>query len=171
MPNRIKEFMERDGLQPKDIQLYCHVSQATVSRWITNMSDPKKENLKAVTELFKVAPSELIYYAPPADLEPAQDWNPQYPDGVALRRDMSGFKSESRPAPQGLTMDDIAKIAEYVTNAKDTAAPKTPEARIVSFGMDNLPKETREMILGMVRGMFTNKPEARYFEDKKGDKE
>ena len=34
--------------------------------------------------------------------------------------------------------------------------PSTSEARIVSFGMDKLPKEQREMILNMVCAMFPN---------------
>lgn len=35
-------------------------------------------------------------------------------------------------------------------------APQTPEARAVSFGMDQLSQEQREMILNMVRAMFPN---------------
>lgn len=38
-----------------------------------------------------------------------------------------------------------------------TDAPKTPEAQIVSAGMDKLPKEQREMILNMVCAMFPTK--------------
>lgn len=38
-------------------------------------------------------------------------------------------------------------------------APRTIEARIVSGGMDRLPKENREQILGVVRAMFSNHPE------------
>ena len=34
--------------------------------------------------------------------------------------------------------------------------PSTYEARAVSFGMDKLPKEQREMILNMVCAMFPN---------------
>ena len=35
----------------------------------------------------------------------------------------------------------------------------TPEARIVSGGMDRLPKEQREQILAVVRAMFANNPD------------
>ena len=34
------------------------------------------------------------------------------------------------------------------------AAPATPEARAVSYGMDSLPQEQRELILKMVKAMF-----------------
>ena len=37
--------------------------------------------------------------------------------------------------------------------------PKTPEARIVSGGMDKLPKEQREQILNVVRAMYAKNPE------------
>ena len=64
------------------------------------------------------------------------------------------------------------KVAEKLNeiNSQNTneKAPRTTEARIVSFGMDNLPKENRELILGMIRGMFAGKPEAKLFEDKEG---
>ena len=37
--------------------------------------------------------------------------------------------------------------------------PKTAEARIVSFGMDQLPKEDREQILSVVRAVCVKHPE------------
>ena len=37
--------------------------------------------------------------------------------------------------------------------------PQTKEARIVSGGMDKLPKDQREQILNVVRAMFSNHPE------------
>ena len=45
--------------------------------------------------------------------------------------------------------------------------PKTIEAQTVSFAMDSLPKEQREMILNIVKAMFPNKPEL--FEQKGED--
>ena len=37
--------------------------------------------------------------------------------------------------------------------------PKTREARIVSAGMDSLPKEQREKILAMLRAMYSDNPD------------
>ena len=37
--------------------------------------------------------------------------------------------------------------------------PKTPEARIVSGGMDKLPKENREQLLNVFRAMYAQHPE------------
>ena len=39
------------------------------------------------------------------------------------------------------------------------AQPKTREARIVSAGMDSLPKEQREKILSMLRVMYSDNPD------------
>lgn len=43
--------------------------------------------------------------------------------------------------------------------AAEPDAPHTLEARIVSGGMDKLPKEQREQILNVVRAMFAQHPE------------
>lgn len=41
----------------------------------------------------------------------------------------------------------------------DNGGPKTFEARIVSGGMDKLPKAQREQILAVLRAMFINNPD------------
>lgn len=41
----------------------------------------------------------------------------------------------------------------------DSSAPQTMEARIVSFGMDQLPQEERERILSILRIMYMNNPD------------
>ena len=46
--------------------------------------------------------------------------------------------------------------------------PKTLEARIVSFGMDNLPKEEREKILSIPQTMYRNNPDL-FKEDRSHD--
>ena len=38
-------------------------------------------------------------------------------------------------------------------------APKTLEARIVSFGMDQLPEEERQKILNVLQAMYNNNPD------------
>lgn len=47
----------------------------------------------------------------------------------------------------------------YEDEEEPSGSPQTLEARIVSGGMDKLPKEQREQILGVVRAMFANHPE------------
>ena len=66
----------------------------------------------------------------------------------------------------------LKKLAEYfdvdeliilgkgiVDLSKQNDAPKTREARIVSAGMDSLPKEQREKILAMLRAMYSDNPD------------
>ena len=42
--------------------------------------------------------------------------------------------------------------------SENFGAPRTLEARIVSFGMDSLPKEEREKILSILQTMYNNNP-------------
>ena len=50
----------------------------------------------------------------------------------------------------------LGRTEAEIENIKQKEMPKTQEARAVSFGMDKLPKEQREMILNMVCAMFPN---------------
>lgn len=54
-----------------------------------------------------------------------------------------------------ISIDDLL-YGEPEKETKNVKAPKTAEARAVSFGMDNLPKEQRELILKMVTAMYPN---------------
>ena len=54
--------------------------------------------------------------------------------------------------------DELVILGKGSVTASDNA-PKTIEARIVSGGMDKLPKEQREQILNVLRAMFSNHPE------------
>lgn len=62
--------------------------------------------------------------------------------------------------PLSYFSDDEEKETELSTDrviSQLENVPKTPEARAVSWGMDKLPKEQRELILNMVTAMFPNK--------------
>lgn len=54
-----------------------------------------------------------------------------------------------------ISIDDLL-YGEPEPDKKEVKAPKTAEARVVSFGMDTLPKEQRELILNMVKAMYPN---------------
>ena len=69
----------------------------------------------------------------------------------------------------GVTVDQLLGRDPLETDQRaEDAAPRTIEARIVSFAMDKLPQEDREKLLAVIRAMYSNKPEL--FE-KKGDNE
>lgn len=81
---------------------------------------------------------------------------------------------DPQPAPEKppdahptLTEQDIEAIAERVHSYSAPAenAPRTVEARIVSFGMDKLPHEDRERLLAMVSAMYPG-----MFKDAKEDR-
>lgn len=43
-------------------------------------------------------------------------------------------------------------------NAEEPRTPKTVEAKIVSFGMDQLPQEERQKIISVLQAMYINNP-------------
>ena len=56
-----------------------------------------------------------------------------------------------------LTAEEVQSIVSE--KYKEDQVPKTPEARIVSFGMDRLPQADREQILNVIRAMYAKRPE------------
>ena len=85
---------------------------------------------------------------------------------LGIENDFSSIKAIPNPqAKSTLTDADLAKIASVVQ--VNSEAPRTVEARIVSFGMDRLPQEDRERLLAMIRAMYANRPDL--FDNKKGE--
>ncbi len=67
-----------------------------------------------------------------------------------------------------VTVDELlGRNAADDNNRSNDIKPRTVEARIVSFGMDQLPQDERERILAIVRTVYSNKPEL--FKDREGD--
>lgn len=82
-----------------------------------------------------------------------------------------------RVEPGAQALARIADALEVSTDAllgrseeipKAVSRPATVEARIVSGGMDKLPKEQREQILNVVRAMFAQNPDL--FSDKNSER-
>ena len=60
----------------------------------------------------------------------------------------------------GVTVDQLlGRDPIDIDKHPNDAKPRTVEARIVSFGMDQLPQEDREKLLAVIRAMYSNKPE------------
>ena len=72
------------------------------------------------------------------------------------KKDPSGERL--RKLAQYFGVDELVILGKGVIDLTQGVeeSPQTAEARIVSSGMDKLPKEQREMILNMVRAMFPN---------------
>ena len=101
-----------------------------------------------------------------AELRRARGLNQEQLSELALLSRVTIAKYESgRVEPGAQALGRIADALDVTTDTilgrtdepPAVAKPKTEEARIVSFGMDKLPKEQREMILNMVCAMFPNK--------------
>lgn len=56
-------------------------------------------------------------------------------------------------------IEDHSDVGTIPDTIHFSRAPKTIEARIVSFGMDSLPKEEREKILSILQTMYNNNPD------------
>lgn len=55
--------------------------------------------------------------------------------------------------------DNVSESAQILQDLiKKLTMPRTIEARIVSFGMDQLPQEEREKILAVLQAMYMNNP-------------
>lgn len=82
------------------------------------------------------------------------------------KKDPSGERL--RKLAEFFEVDELVILGKGVVDpTKEADIPQTPEARTVSFAMDSLPQEQREMILNIVKAMFPNKPEL--FEQKGDD--
>lgn len=64
----------------------------------------------------------------------------------------------------GVTVDELLGRTPSKERAEESV-PRTLEARIVSFGMDQLPQEEREKILNILQVMYAKNPDL----FKKGD--
>lgn len=141
--NIVKELRKKKGIQQKELALEIGVSRPTVSEWESNKKDPSGERLKKLAEYFGV--DELVILGRgAAHVSPL--FVPEDP--------LIAGKTETQQILERL----LTQLGQQ---------PKTAEARIVSGGMDKLPKEQREQILGVVRAMFSKQPDL--FEEEKGD--
>lgn len=69
---------------------------------------------------------------------------------VILGRDASIVKESGQVTESEQILQDLIK---------KLTMPRTIEAKIVSFGMDQLPKEEREKILAVLQAMYMNNPD------------
>ena len=134
--NIVKELRKKKGIQQKELAIEIGVSRPTVSEWESNKKDPSGERLKRLAEYFGV--DELVILG----------------KGLFIPED-----------PKVAGKSETDQIIERLI-AQLEGQPKTVEARIVSGGMDKLPQQDRERILGVVRAMFNNG-----VFDEEGDKE
>ena len=125
--NIVKELRKKKGIQQKELAIEIGVTQPTISDWEKNKKDPSGERLKKLAEYFGV--DEL----------------------VILGRGQGELFVPADPKECGKSETD--QIIERLL-AQLAAQPKTAEARIVSGGMDKLPKEQREKLLKVFCALY-----------------
>ena len=130
--NIVRELRIKKGIQQKELALELGVSSAAVSNWEKGRSDPSGERLKKLAEIFGV--DELVILG-------QGSFVPDRPGLFVPTKPEIAGKSESEQI-----------IERLLSNLE--GQPKTAEARIVSAGMDRLPKEQREQILNVIRAMY-----------------
>lgn len=161
MGNRIRELRRKYPMSQQQLAKHLHISQAAVSGYETGTYEPDLELTKKMADIFGVSIDYLLGHDT-QEIQP-QEWSADYPNGVALRRDMTGYKSVPRSAPQGLTDEDLLKIAEYVrSHHPELGESHTIEAKILSEGVDRMPKEARERAVEVMKLVFAEY--ASYFE-------
>ena len=132
--NIIRELRKKKGIQQKELAIAIGVSCPTVSAWESNKKDPSGERLQKLAKFFDV--DELVILG----------------KGTFVT-DQPGLYVPIKPEIIGKS--ETEQIVERILTQLDQM-PKTAEARAVSFGMDSLPKEQRELILNMVTAMYPN---------------
>ena len=159
---KIRIMRKSRDLSQAELAEKAGLSTSAIAMYETGKRKPKYEQLEALADVFNVPLSAFLDENPEdikRRLTEKKEWDVEYPAGVALSR----RKEPVRPSVS-LTDGDIAAIAKYLKQQTEKA-PVTPEARIVSFGMDQLPQQDRDTILNMIRAMFSKRPEAKYFAD------
>lgn len=130
--NIVRELLRKHDIQQKQLAIELGVSNPTVSDWVHNRKDPSGKNLKKLAEFFGV--DELVILG-------------SSPTGTKQNK---LFVPEN-PAISGKT--ETEQILNRIIEQLDQM-PKTAEAKIVSYGMDTLPQDQRELIVKMVSAMY-----------------
>ena len=81
---------------------------------------------------------------------------PTVSDWESGKKDPSGDRLKALAAY--FDVDELMILGKGCSD-QFSRVPITDEARIVSGGMDKLPKEQREQILNVLRAMFANRPD------------
>ena len=127
--NNVRQLRLKKGIQQKELAIEIGVTNGTVSDWEHGRKNPSGERLRKLSEYFGVEPLVVLGQLP----DPAKLFVPEDPA-------VSG-KSETE------------QILERLLKQLDNQ-PKTAEARIVSGGMDKLPKEQREKLLNVFCALY-----------------
>lgn len=83
--------------------------------------------------------------------------NKKDPSGIRLKK-LAEYFGVDELVILGKGITDLTDRYNLQTFAAPPDTPKTKEARIVSFGMDQLPQEERDKIISVLQAMYANNP-------------
>lgn len=125
--NIVRELRLKKGIQAKELAIEIGVSSATVSDWEHQRKNPSGDRLRKLADYFEVDPDVIL--------------------GIASNKMF--IPQDPKVCGKSETEQIIDRILKQLGEQ-----PKTPEAKAVSFGMDTLPQDQRELILNMVTAMY-----------------
>ena len=149
---KLKELRKSAKMTQAELANRLGLERSSIGKYETGGVMPSDEIKMAIASLFGVSLDYLMGYD--AGIREKQTNEPSPADPAS-----------GRPA-SGLTDEDLEKIARIVQSSANAEVPRTDEGRIVSFGMDNVPKETRQYLLSVVRAVMAKTPYEKYFADK-----
>ena len=146
--NIVRELRMSKGIQQKELAIEIGVSNATVSDWEHGRKNPSGERLRKLADYFGVEPNVILGTS-----------------GQSEEMKLNLFMPED---PKVCGKSETEQIIERLLQHLDDQ-PKTAEARILSKGIDQLPKEQREQAVNVFRAMFSPKYEHLFTKEKEGD--
>ena len=127
--NMVHELRIKKGIQAKQLALEIVVSPATVSDWEHGRKNPTGARLKRLAEYFKVDEGFILGY---------------------------GLENPNLFVPENPKISGVSETEQIVQHVLDKLQPKSPQIRIVSSMMENLPQETQDQIVAIVEAVVTH---------------
>lgn len=127
--NMVHELRIKKGIQAKQLALEIGVSPATVSDWEHGRKNPTGARLKKLAEYFKVDEGFILGY---------------------------GMENPNLFVPENPKTSGVSETEQIIQHVLEKLQPQSPQIRIVSSMMENLPKETQDQIVAIVEAVVTH---------------
>lgn len=127
--NMVHELRIKKGIQAKQLALEIGVSPATVSDWEHGRKNPTGARLKKLAEYFGVDEGFVLGY---------------------------GMEKPDLFVPENPKISGVSETEQIIQHVLEKLQPQSPQIRIVSSMMENLPKETQDQIVAIVEAVVTH---------------
>ena len=127
--NMVHELRIKKGIQAKQLALEIGVSPATVSDWEHGRKNPTGQRLKKLAEYFKVDEGFILGY---------------------------GMENPHLFVPENPKISGVSETEQILQHILERMQPKSPQIRIVSGMMEDLPRETQDQIVAIGEAVVTH---------------